>query len=308
MIEILHSTGRAPTPVRQESAKPGSWVYVVEPTDQELDQLVADYKLDLDLLIDALDIYETPRVERDGKTTYVFARYSHPEGRDIATEPLLIIYQDDYIITIQRSDTKILSRLADGVEPISTTQRTKTFLQILGAINYSYEKDMHQVSKHILSIRSKLSKSDIKNEYFIEFIDIEENLNEYLSALQPQAVMLGKLLGGKFLPLYEDDKDLVEDLSLNTTELIDQIQSRTKTISNIRDAYSTIMANNLNRIFKRLTSIGIFLAIPTLISSLYGMNVALPFDKNPLAFWIIILVIVGGVVFLIQLFKKLKWL
>lgn len=308
MIEILHSTSRAPKPVRQETAKKGSWIYVVDPSDEELETLSETYKLDIDLLNDALDIYETPRVERDGQTSYVFARYAYPEGRDIATEPMLIIYSNDYIFTILRTDTKILNRLREGVEPIATTQKTKTFLQILGAINYSYDQSMHQVSKYILSIRSKLSKAEIKNEYFIEFIDIEENLGEYLSALQPQAVMLSKLLGGKFLTLYEDDKDLVEDLSLSTTELIDLIKSRLKTIGNIRDAYATIMANDLNRIFKRLTSIGIFLALPTVVASLYGMNVDLPFDASPLAFWVILLIIMGGTLAFIRVFKKLKWL
>jgi magnesium transporter len=112
-------------------------------------------------------------------------------------------------------------------------------------------------------------------------------LNEYLTSLQSQAVVFRNLLSGKFLPLYEDDEDLIEDLSLGTTELIDLIKSRLKTISNIRDAYSTIMANNLNRIFKHLTSIGIFMVIPTVTASLYGMNLALPVATHPNAFWYI---------------------
>jgi magnesium transporter len=167
---------------------------------------------------------------------------------------------------------------------------------------------MYLVNKQLLGIRSKLSKSDIKNEYFVEFIDIEENLNEYLTALQPQAAMFRNLLNGRFLPLYEDDKDMVEDLLHSTTELIDLIKSRLKTISNIRDAYSTIMANNLNRIFKRLTSIGIFLTVPTIIASLYGMNVLLPNENSQYAFWEVLATITILTTLVVIIFKKLKWL
>jgi magnesium transporter len=308
MIEIYYSTSKNPILTKINKAKTGCWINVVDPTDLELQQLSKDHNLELDLMIDATDIYETPRVEQEGGRAYVFARYCYPQGKDIATEPLLIIYSPNKIVTITRIKSSILDRLIDGTEPIATTQKTKTFMQILGAINYSYDKHMYKVNKQILGLRSKLSKSDIKNEYFVEFIDIEENLNEYLTALQPQAVMFRNLLNGRFLPLYEEDKDLVEDLSLNTNELIDLIKSRLKTISNIRDAYSTIMANNLNRIFKRLTSIGIFMAVPTIVASLYGMNVLLPNESSPYAFWEIVGIIGIITVMVVYIFKKLKWL
>jgi magnesium transporter len=308
MIDIYYSTNKNPVLEKIPKNKTGCWIHVVDPTPEELQQLADDHGLEHDLLVDATDIYETPRVEQEDGNAYVFARYCYPQGRDIATEPLLIVYTKHKLITILRSKTTVLDRLLNNVEPVSTTQKTKTFLQILGAINYSYDKHMYKVNKQILGLRSKLSKADIRNEYFIEFIDIEENLNEYLTALQPQAVMYRNLLNGRFLPLYEEDKDLVEDLSLSTTELIDLIKSRVKTISNIRDAYSTIMANNLNRIFKRLTSIGIFMAVPTIVASLYGMNVLLPNESSPYAFWEIIGVIGVITTAVILLFKKLKWL
>lgn len=308
MIDIYYSTNRSPKLAKQKASRVGTWIHAIEPTEKELETLSKEYNLDLDLLMDAMDIYETPRVEREDGDTYVFARYCWPQGRDIATEPILIIYGEKHLFTILRNKTTVLDKMLDGTEAVATTQKTKTFLQILSAINQSYERNMYKVNKLTLSLRSKLSKSDIKNEYFIEFIDIEESLNEYLTALQPQAVMYRNLLNGRFLPLYEDDKDLVEDLSLSSQELTDLIKARLKTISNIRDAYSTIMANNLNRIFKRLTSIGIFLAVPTIVASLYGMNVILPNETSPYAFWEIIgfIGVITGMV--VYFFKKLKWL
>ena len=308
MISIFYSTNKKPHVQNLDKSRLGAWIHVVEPSEEELEKLSQDYNLNLDLLQDAMDIYETPRVEQEDGDAYVFARYCYPQGRDIATEPLLIVYSKDHIFTILRNKSTVLDRLVEGIVPVATTQKTKTFLQILEAINASYERNMYKLNKLILSLRSKLSKSHIKNEYFIEFIDIEESLNEYLTALQPQAVMYRNLLNGRFLPLYEDDKDLVEDLSLSSQELTDLIKSRLKTISNIRDAYSTIMANNLNRLFKRLTSIGIFLTVPTIVASLYGMNVALPNEASQYAFWQILATIIVIASTVIYVFKRLKWL
>lgn len=308
MIEIYHSTGTAPVPKKQAAARKGSWIRVTDPSEADLKRLADDYGLELDLLNDAMDIYETPRIERDNGNVYVYSRYCFPRVRDVSTEPLLIIYATDVLITIQRIDTPLLDRLAKGKLSVATTQRTKTLLQMLYEVNLSYEKDIKQINKQILSIRTKLRRDELSSKFMVEFIDTEENLNEYLIALQPQVTMFRSLVSGKNLPLYEDDKDLVEDLMLGSNELIDLITSRVKTIANIRDSYSTIIAGNLNDIFKRLTSIGIFLAVPTIMASLYGMNVILPNADSPNAFWEIAGFTVLVTAITVVIFRRLKWL
>ena len=81
--------------------------------------------------------------------------------------------------------------------------------------------------------------------------------------------------------LYEEDEDLIEDLTLGINELIELTKSRLTTIKNVRDAYSTITANNLNRVIKMLTSLTIIITIPTIVSSIYGMNVAVAVHAQP---------------------------
>lgn len=308
MITTLYKNTKSPKLEHTEKIKKGSWIHVVEPTDDELIYLAEELELDSDILMDAKDLYESPRVEQDGNTVYTFTRYSYPQGTQIATEPLLIIYTDNYLVTVQRNDSGTLNRLLDGSVGVVTTKRTQLFLQILVEINRSYKRHIYSISKQILSFRTQLTKVDLRNQDFINFIYIEEDLNEFLSALQSQAVVLRNLLGGKFLKLYEDDKDLIEDLSLGTDELIELTRTRLKTISNTREAYATIMANTLNQIFRRLTSIGIFLAVPTVIAALYGMNVRLPLAADPNAFWEIVglsAVITGASIWL---FNRLRWL
>lgn len=308
MIDIYHSTSVEPMLKKVAKAKKGSWVHAIEPTEEELLDLSETYNLDYDLLEDATDIYEAPRVERDGQNIYIYTRYCAADGHDIATEPLLIVYTADHIVTIMRRATDVLRDVFTGKVPIVTSQRTKTILQLLEAINISYEHHMKYVSRRVLSIRTQLSKTELKNEDFIEFIDIEEDLNEFLTALQPQESVFKSLLRGKYIPLYEDDKDLVEDLSLNSTELMSLVQSRQKTIANTREAYATIAANTLNKTFKKLTSISIFMTIPAITAGLYGMNLTLPLQRSKYAFWEILTFVMVMTGLTVWYFRKKRWL
>lgn len=307
MITYYHSNARAPKLKEIDTSKTGSWIHVVEPSHEELDDLAKQLKLDRDMLADAIDIYEAPRVELKDEVTYVFARYCHPEGFDVATEPLLIVYTANNIITIMRSDEAVLDQIIDGDVPILTTQKTKAFLHILEQINRSYRVHLNLISKQILQFRAQLRQAQVSSVQIVRFIELEEDLNEFLTALQPQALVLNALVSGKYMQLYDDDKDLVDDIMLNTQELIDLCKTRVRTVTNIRQAYDVIATNNLNKTFKRLTSIAIFLTIPTIIGGLWGMNVALPFADYKYAFILILAIITLLVLSVFRFFYKRDW-
>lgn len=308
MITHYYSNARARNLEILDKPKTGSWCHVLEPDHDELEKVAKDFNLDVDLLKDAIDVYEAPRVEISEGSTYVFTRYCYPEGKDIATEPLLIVYTPDHIITVMRRSHEVLDQIINNKVEVLTTQRTKTFLRILEQINRSYRLQLNQVSKRVLQIRSKLRQSEISNFEFVSFIELEEDLNEFLTALQPQSAVLVSLRTGRYMKLYEDDQDLIEDLTLNTTELIELTKSRLRTLVNIRQAYDTIATNNLNKTFKRLTSIGIFLTIPMIAGGLWGMNVLVPLQDTKHAFSIIFAVTAILTFTTIFYFKKRRWL
>src|ERR1700741_4406064 len=245
MLSIYHSTARSRELGTIAKPKAGSWISVVEPTNDELEFLAKEYKLDIDLLNDAVDIYEAPRVETDEGNVYLYTRYSHPEGKDIATEPLLFIYTPSYLITVMRLDTGLLSTFTSGKTEVVTTQKTKTMMQILERVNQSYRLQINKVSKKTLQVRAQMRQSELTNRDFVSIIEIEEDLNEFLTALQPQATVLNILLNGRYIKLYEDDKDMVEDLRLGASELIELAKSRARALANIRQAYDTIATTNL---------------------------------------------------------------
>ncbi|HSX06857.1 MAG TPA: magnesium transporter CorA family protein [Candidatus Saccharimonadia bacterium] len=286
----------------------GAWLAVAAPDAIELDRLAETYNLDRDNLEDAIDIYEAPRVEVDDGTVYIYTRYCYPEGKEIATEPLLIIYTRDLLITVMRAKTNALERLTNETIDVITTQKTKLLLQVFSEINRSYERHVRKVSRQILQLRAHMRQSAINTREFVGIIEVEEDLNEFLSALQPQASLLTALLGGKYLRLYEEDRDIIEDIERGANELILQVQGRLRTLVNMRQAYDAIATTNLNNTFKRLTSIAIFLTVPTIIGGIYGMNVDLPLQHAHYAFLFVTLLIVGAMGGMVWFFRRKQWL
>ena len=263
--------------------------------------------LDQDTLTDALDPYEAPRIATDEKDVYIFTRYCHPENKFSSTEPMLILFTPSEVVTVSPYAVDFLTDMPKKINP-TTTQKTKLVLELLRQVNDTYRAYLNDITRTIFKIRTQLKSTSLSNEDFLVFIDIEEDLNEMLTSLQPYSLVLEALFSGKYVPLHEEDHDLVEDLKLSTSELIELTRSRLRTMENIRDVYNTITTNTLNATFKRLTSISIFLAIPTIIGGLYGMNISLPFSNHRFAFYIIVgatLMIIAGIV---HIFNRKKWL
>lgn len=308
MKTIYFSSARNRALEKLDQNRQGAWISLVAPTQDELTHFAEEYELDIDLLNDAIDIYEAPRVETDDGKVYIYTRFCYPEGQEIATEPLLLVYTKDNLITISRLDTPIYKRLLEHGKDILTTQRTKVLLLVLTEINQSYKLQLNRTYKQILRIRADLRSSHISNREFVKLIEIEEDLNEFLAALQPQVGIFNNLLNGKFIRLYEDDRDIIEDLSLGTAELVELTRSRLRTLTNIRQAYDAIATNNLNATFKRLTSIAIFMTIPTIMGGFWGMNVNVPFKEHSYGFGLVLVLTALVTLLVVYIFHRKRWL
>ncbi len=285
MITYYYKNLRSKQVSELDEYHPGSWVYVQSPTEDEMAFLVKRFKLEPGHLEDAMDEDEMPRLEKEGDKSYIFTRYGYTtDDLELATAPLLFIVGSDILITISHGDIPRMQRFMKGKVEFATTQRTKLVLQILYQIVDEYEIFINNISRQTKMIRSRLRGHEISNQDFVDFVLIEDELNEFLSALLPTTAILRRLLLGKHIQLYEEDQDLVEDLLLNNEQSIESCNSNIKTIINIREAYSTINSNNLNRSMKVLTAFTVLITLPNVIYGMYGMNIPLPFQHEPWAF------------------------
>lgn len=160
-------------------------------------------------------------------------------------------------------------------------------MQLLQVINAEYEKQLFRLAKDISLHTTDTEK--IENARVIQFVLYETQYNTYLATLNPMKMVLEKLKSNKFLKLHEDDRDLIEDLLWNADQLIQMSLFGIKQVTNIREAYSTIVSNNLNKTVKVLTSVTVILTIPTIVSSFFGMNVRVPLADHNLGFILIAL-------------------
>lgn len=290
-----------------ESIRAGVWTHVVAPTDEEVAQIVADYVLDDGILEDARDFFEVPRMERSGGVTYFFTRYPFDEkDEDSGTAPLLIVMGESFLLTFAVREVPQFKSFIEGGIDISTTQKAKFFIQIMDSITMSYEKELVRFRKLVQKDRARLRR--IGSREIERLVDFENDLNDIIAALVPTNAWLQQVTGGNFMQLFNEDVELMQDLMIANSQLVDSARSVLKTIQNIRSASEAILTNRLNTTIRTLTILTIILTVPTIIASIFGMNVAIPFEDNPNAFWMVLGFIVVTVLGVVLWFKRNKWL
>lgn len=289
-----------------DTFKSGAWIDARALSDAEVEKLAEEFDLEPGHLQDAQDPFEVPRLEIEENAIYVFMRVPEKAADGIVTVPFMVALGEQFILTVSRQDLKFLHRFLSGSHKTYTTQRVEFLAQLISAINASYNRHIMEISRQVRGIRVRLEH--IENRDIIKFVDYEQVLNDFISALIPLSGILRGLLRNDAIKHNEENHDLFEDLLLSNEQLIESTKATMKTIVNIRDAYSTIMGQDLNRVIKVLTSLTIIVTVPTMVSSFYGMNVRLPFDQSPTAFYGIVGTTVAAVLALWVIFKKNRWL
>lgn len=282
MITYYFRSAKDNVTVELEKSRDNAWVYVEKPTEKELVYLQDTFSLDEGMLRDALDAHEVPRIEIEDGIMYLFTRFVFSKDDQIVTAPLLIVSTQRQMITISPEHFPGLPYLLSSKAVFTTTRHHTLFFQLLSQIQATYYQHLNTISKRVRILTTTIEK--IKNRDIVQFVTYENILHEFNSALIRINTIFTSLLYGKIVIFTEGEKDTIEDFSLENEQLIEITKESLRSIANIREAYSTIMTNNLNRVIKLFTSLTVILTIPTIIASLYGMNVALPFEKSPSAF------------------------
>ncbi len=286
-----------------ETVRAGVWTHIVAPTEDELQQIINEYGLDELIVEDAMDFFEVPRMEKSGSATYFFTRYPFDDkSEDIDTAPLLIVVGESFVLTLAQREVPQFKVFISGKIEIQTTQKAKFFIQIMDVLTKSFEIELVRLRKAVHRNRAQLRK--IGNREIERLVNYEHTLNDMVASVVPTNIWLQQVTKGNYMQLFQEDVELMEDLMIDNSQLVDSARSVLKTIQNIRTATESILTNRLNTTMRRLTIFTIILTIPTVIASLYGMNVAIPLGGNPFAFWIVLVFIVLVVFVTIITFKK----
>lgn len=265
------------------------WLRAERPSNQEISQL-AGLGIDEDILTDALDPHEVPRIEHDDGWTYFITRVPDV-GDDFNdyTTPIMFALGARQTITISRDPLgRLWQPFIDGAEIVEHHQ-ARMFLTMVETILQSYQKRVAAINRQMRAATSDISILNPKD--IATFVEYERKLNDYLDALIPTNTALEKTLNIKFklLELREDDQEIVEDLSVDIEQVIARCKSLLRTITNVRDSYRAVMDTRLNETMRILTVVTLAVTVPTMLAGLFGMNVEFPFPVHGvLAFWFII--------------------
>lgn len=285
----------------------GVWVYVESPTEEEITELEKNFGLDDAILADAQDFFEVPRLEQSGGVSYFFTRYPFEETQeDGDTAPLLIAVGESFVVTVALRDVPQLKAFIEQEIDVFTTQKAKFFLQIMTVVVQSFEKELVRLRRVVQRDRTRLRR--IGNQEIVRLVAYEHRLNDMVAALVPTNLWLEQLSHGGYLQLFNEDIELMEDLSNTNRQVVESARAVLKDIQNIRSASATILTNNLNTTIKTLTILTIILTIPTVIASLFGMNVAMPFADHPYGFWLVLTLVAMTVSLAAWLFFRNNWL
>lgn len=275
--------------------KKGSWISLVNPSEIEIKKVCESVNIQEEFIRDALDFEEKARIDQeedDGTTLFVVdvPIIEKNEENDVyTTMPLgMIVVRDDYFITVSLRKNKIIEGFEKGkIKNFQTYKKSKLIFQILYLNSSYFLTYLKQINKET-EIAEYILKNSMKNKELLKLLSLEKSLVYFTTSLKSNELVMEKTMRGKIIKLYEDDEDILEDAITENKQAIEMAKIYSDILNGTMDAYASIISNNLNGVMKFLTSITIVLAIPTMISSFWGMNVNLPFQNHKFGFLIML--------------------
>jgi magnesium transporter len=290
MLAILKTT---PTGLaRLEKFEPGSWIDLVSPTEEELERVSQELSIPLDLLKGPLDEEEKSRIDVEDGLTHVIVDIPvlvrEDDQQEYNTIPLGMLVHPDYLITTCLRTNPILGEFERGAVKGFTTQwKTRFVLQILQRVSAFYLRYLGRIDRETDRLESKL-RASMKNSEIFDLLSLQKSLVYFTTSLRSNDAVLQKLPRTKTLKMYEEDEELLEDVGIELKQAAEMARIYTDILTGMMDAFTSVISNNLNRVMKLLTTFTIILSIPTIVGSLWGMNVPVPFGAYRYGFLIAI--------------------
>ncbi len=277
--------------------KKGAWINLVNPSEDEIKKVCEGVNIEEDYIKDTLDYEEKARIEQNEEDNITLLIVDTPtveknEENDIySTIPLgMIVVRDDFFITVSLKRNKILENFEKKkVKYFQTYKKTRFIFQILYLNSSYFLSYLKQINKET-EIAEYILKNSMKNKELLKLLSLEKGLVYFTTSLKSNELVMEKTMRGKIVKLYEDDEEILEDAITENRQAIEMAQIYSNILNGTMDAYASIISNNLNGVMKFLTSITIVLAVPTMISSFWGMNVGLPFQHSPFGFAVMVLI------------------
>lgn len=277
--------------------KKGSWINLVNPSNDEIEKVCSSINIQEDFIRYSLDLEEKARIDQEEEDNTVLFVVDIPiiEKSDdsiiYSTLPLgMIVVRDDFFITVCSRKNKVIDDFEKKMpKSFATYKKSRFLLQILFSNASLFLNYLKQINKETEATENKL-KDSLRNKELLQMLNLEKSLVYFSTSLKANEVVMEKTMKGKIIKLYDEDEDLLEDAIIENKQAIEMGKIYSDILNGTMDVYASLISNNLNVVMKFLTSITLVIAVPTMISSFWGMNVNLPFEHSNIGFFVIVTV------------------
>lgn len=314
MIQIFKKEGTEL--IELKAVEKGCWVNIYPPFNSEALELIAkEHQIPYDFLVDSLDRDEVSRYDSEYDVDLIVLNAPIFNDNIIEDEslyltvPIGIISKDDYIITISPYKNRVIDHFLEN--------RTKTFnpadqqhfvLDIFDRNVYYFLYYLREINRQRNVFEKEIYRSS-KNRDLKKVLNLQKSLVYFVTNLRANSLVMMKIKRIDFLKIRnsEDLSDFLDDIIVDNAQASEMSDIYTNIINGTMEAFASIISNNLNMVMQRLTAVTIVLMVPTLVASFYGMNVSLPLEHHPHAFFILMVVSVFLSAVVGYFFLKKKW-
>lgn len=297
-----------------EKPEAGSWVNIVPPLKQEEFSEVAEaLDIPLDFLSDSLDIDERSRFEEEDNVRLIVIKTPtennsfNDSDAFYITIPICIILTHNQIVTVNSFDNGAIKKFLNTFQNRHPDKKNLMVLKIFEKVVQAYMEFLKEINHKRNLLEQKLYDAN-RNEELLDLMRIQKSLVYFVTALRSNELLLMKLQRTHFLALNDEEDEILQDLIVDTSQALEMANTYTNILSSSLDAFASVISNNQNQVMKRLTYITIMLQLPTLVASIYGMNVPIPGQTSSFAFYFpILLSVIMSVIIGIYFMRKRKF-
>ncbi len=276
---------------RIEGFENGCWVDLVNPTDDEVEDVCTLTGVPEEMLKAALDEEETARFERDDGNTLILVdtpiMRDTEDGDAYETIPMALIYNSRCVVTVSLRGNPVLGDFISNRIGVETEKPVFFLLNFMMGNAKKFLSGLRQIDKKSLRVQAELHRS-MKNKELIQLLELENSLVYFSTSLSANLNVYNRMGKIPVVSENEDYKDLFDDMVIETRQAMEMCTIYRDILSGTMDAYASVISNNVNIVMKLLTVITIIITIPTLVASLWGMNVKVPFENLAGGFWIVL--------------------
>ena len=283
MVKFFLSNGER-APERIDSFKSGCWVDMVNPSDDECEDIAMLTGISEDMIKAALDEEERARTEiDDGNSMFIvdcpLIEENDEGGDDYTTIPLAVIYNDKCVVTVCLQGNTVLKDFITGRESIDTKRKVHFLLTFMLCNAKRFLYYLKQIDRKTHRIQSEMERT-MRNTEIIQLLDLQNSLVYFSTSLNSNERVHEKLFKVEGVETKEEYRDLYDDIIIESRQAIETCNIYKNILSVTMDAYGSVISNNANDTMKKLTIITILLAIPTMIAGFWGMNMPVPWEKG----------------------------